>query len=57
MLCRICNTALKRYLPFRRIGVHQVGLGSYDMDDDVFVVYVLLEFEKPLEVASKEWFI
>lgn len=27
------------------------------MDDDVFVVYVLLEFEKPLEVASSGSFV
>lgn len=52
MLGSIRDTALKRNFPFRRIGVYEVGFCANDVDDDVFVVYVLLEFEKPLEVAS-----
>lgn len=52
MLSSIRDATLKRDFPFRRIGVNEVGFRTDDVNDDVFVVYVLLEFEKPLEVAS-----
>lgn len=53
MLSSICDATLKRNLPFRRISIDEIRFRTDDMDDDVFVVYVLLEFEKPLEVASR----
>ncbi|KAL0633494.1 hypothetical protein Q9L58_007601 [Maublancomyces gigas] len=52
VLGSICNAALKWDFPFRWIGVDEVGFRADDVDDDIFIVYVLLKFEKPLEVAS-----
>lgn len=57
VLSSICDAALKRDFPFRWIGVDEVGFRSDDVDDDIFVVYVLLKFEKPLEVASSGSFV
>lgn len=57
VLSSICNAALKWDFPFRWIGVDEVGFRADDVDDDIFVVYVLLKFEKPLEVASSGSFV
>lgn len=48
VLCGVCNTSLKGNLPSGRVGIDKVGLGAHNVDNDV-VVYVLLEFKKPLD--------
>lgn len=53
MLCSIINAAIKRNLSLGWVRIHEVGFCTHDMNDDVLVVYVLLEFEKPLEVALR----